>query len=105
MRTVALALLLAVLTLSAAPAKKRAQPKPEPLAPDAVPHQVALFLRTITNDGGRTVTLKATAVATRFYIEEPTGVTVYRFEKGHYAKEEFLRDSNLVKAVKRYAAK
>lgn len=104
MRTAVLALVLAALTLSAAPAKKRA-PQPKPIAPDAVPHQVALFLRTITNDGGRNVTLKATAVATRFYIEEPTGVTVYRFDNGQYIKEEFLRGYSLVRAVKRYAAR
>jgi hypothetical protein len=103
MRNAVLALLIAALTVSAAPAKKRAA-QPQPIAPDAIPHQVALFLRTLTNDGGRNVTMKATAVATRFYIEEPTGVTVYRFDNGQYIKEEFLRGYTLVRAVKRYAA-
>ena len=41
----------------------------------------------------------------RFFFEEPTGVTVYRFDNGRYIKEEFLRGSNLTKAVKRYAQK
>ncbi|HEX2062027.1 MAG TPA: hypothetical protein VHK90_14895 [Thermoanaerobaculia bacterium] len=103
MRPVVLApLLLALLTLSAAPKKR---PPVQPLAPDDVPHQVALYLRTMSHDGQRSVTFKATAVATRFYLEEPTGVTVYRFDNGRYIKEEFLRGSNLVKAVKRYAAR
>lgn len=100
-RPVVLACLLALLTLSAAPKKRAAVP---PLALDDMPHQVALYLRTMSHDGERSVTFKATAVATRFYIEEPAGVTVYRFDNGRHVKEEFLRGSNLVKAVKRYAA-
>jgi hypothetical protein len=104
MRTALLVLLVAALTLSAAPAKKRT-PQAKPVAPDAVPHQVAQFLRSLTNDGARRVTMKATAVATRFYIEEPAGVTVYRFANGQYVKEEFLRGYTLARAVKRYAAR
>jgi hypothetical protein len=50
------------------------------------------------------VTFKATSVGTRFYFEEASGVTVYRFEKGSYIKEEFLSGATLPRAVKRYAS-
>jgi hypothetical protein len=100
MRKVAVLVALAALSVSAAPSKR-----PPSIAPDAVPHSIALFLGSLSHDGGRQVTFKATAVGMRFFFEEPTGVTVYRFDNGRYIKEEFLRGSNLTKAVKRYAQK
>ena len=98
-----IALLLA-LSLTAAPAKKKATP-PAPAAPDVVPHSIALFLGSLSKDGARQVTFKATAMGTRFFLEEPTGVTIYRYDKGHYVKQEFLRGTTLAKAVKRYEGK
>jgi hypothetical protein len=73
------------------------------VAPDAVPHAFAQLLRTMSKDGSRAVTFKATAIGTRFFFEETNGVTVYRFEKGSYVKVEFLRGSTLSRAVKKYA--
>jgi hypothetical protein len=77
-KVVGLALVVA-LSLSAATPKKKS---PASIAPDAVPHQIALFLGTLCNEGGRQVTFKARAHGVRFFFEEPMGVTVYRFEKG-----------------------
>jgi hypothetical protein len=100
MRKVVVLLLLLAVSVSAAPKKKR----PVTFAPDAVPHETALFLGSLSNQGGRQITFKATAVGTRFFFEEPgRGVSVYRFVNGSYIKEEFLRDSTLDRAVKRYA--
>lgn len=101
MRKSSVLLLLLALGVAAAPAKK----PPQTLAPDAVPHSIALFLGSMSHDGGRQVTFKATAVGMRFFFEEPAGVTVYRFERGEYVKEEFLRKASLETAIKRYAAK
>ncbi|HEY0371861.1 MAG TPA: hypothetical protein VGD79_07650 [Thermoanaerobaculia bacterium] len=102
MRKVAVLVLVAALSVSAAPAKKKT---PTPVAPDALPHSIALFLGSLCNDGGRQVTFKARALGVRFFFEEPAGVTVYRFEKGSYVKEELLRGFTLERAVKRYAKK
>lgn len=95
-------LVLAFFVLGAAPKKKT---PPAPLAPDVVPHSIALFLGSLSKDGSRTVTFKATAVGTRFFLEEPTGVTVYRYDRGHYVKEEFARGATIAKTVKKYAKK
>ena len=91
------------LTLVAASPKKPAPPLPA--APDVVPHPIALFLGSLSRDGARQVTFRATARGTRFFIEEPTGVTVYRFDKGRYVKEEFVRGATLAKMTKKYAGK
>jgi hypothetical protein len=98
-KSLVLLLLLCAIAVPAAPAKK----KPATLAPEAVPHSIALFLGSMSNDGRQSVTFKATAVGTRFFFEEPAGVTVYRFENGRYIREEFLRDMTLEKAIRRYA--
>ena len=105
MRKIALvALLLAGLSLAAAaPAKKKTPPRPA--APDSVPHTLAMFLGTLSNQGNRQVTFRATAVGTRFFFEEPAGVTVYRFDGDKYVKEEFVRGGTLPRVVKRYAKK
>ena len=99
-----LIVLLLAFSILAAPPKKKAA-APAPLAPDVVPHQIALFLGSLSKDGARQVTFKATAVGTRFFLEEPTGVTIYRYDKGHYVKQEFVKGVTLAKAVKRYADK
>jgi hypothetical protein len=108
-RSAVLLSLLATLSLSAAAPKRTpaapARKPPATVAPLALTHPIAQFLRSLSNDGRRPVTFKATAVGMRFFFEETTGVTVYRFEKGEYIKEEFLRGSTLAKAVKRYASK
>jgi hypothetical protein len=99
-------LLLAMLVLGAAPKKKTAPPPPpSPTAPDVVPHSMALFLKSLCKDGTRQVTFRANAVGTRFFIEEPIGVMVYRYEKGQYVKEEFMRGAKLAAALKKYPAK
>ena len=100
MRRLTVVLLATFFLLGAAP--KKSSPPPSPAAPDVVPHQIALFLGTLTKDGARQVSLRATAVGTRFFLEEPTGVTVYRFENGGYVKEEFLRKAKLAAAIKKY---
>jgi len=95
-----IALLLAFSLAGAAPKKKSAPPAP--VAPDVVPHSIALFLGSLCKEGTRAVTFKATAIGTRFFIEEPTGVTVYRYDRGHYVKQEFVRGVTLATAMKRY---
>jgi len=107
MRRLTLVLLATFFLLGAAPKKSTKPappPPPPPAAPDVVPHPIALFLGSLCKSGTRQVTLKATAYGTRFFIEEPTGVTVYRFEKGQYVKEEFMRGSKLAAAQKKYSA-
>jgi len=92
--------LVAALTVTAAPPQPAA-----PVAPEALPHSIALFLGSLCNEGARPVTFKARAHGVRFFFEEPSGVTVYRFAKGRYVKEEFLGGFTLERAVKKYAAK
>jgi hypothetical protein len=104
MRRLAGLIVLFVLIVAAAPQKKKAAP-PSPAAPDVVPHSIALFLGSLCKDGSRQVTFRAQAMGTRFYLEEPTGVTVYRYDRGHYVKEEFLRNVKLAAAMKKHAQK
>jgi hypothetical protein len=99
MRRIAI-LLLVSLTLSAAPPKKKAVPT---IAPTEVPHSVAQFMRTLSNDGGRSVTFRASANGNYFFFEEARGVTVYRFANGNYVKANFLAGAKLNAAMKRYA--
>lgn len=102
---------LALFTVTGAATKKATAKKATAkkaavtIAPAAVPHPIAQFLRELSRDGGRQVSFKCTAVGTRFFFEEADGVTVYRFDDGNYMKEEFLRNTTLAKAVKRYAKK
>ena len=102
MRRLFLAALVLMLCVSLDAQKKKTAPPPT-VAPDVVSHDVAQLLRTMSKDGNRQVTFRATAVGTRFFFQEPNGVTVYRFDKGRYIKEELLRGSTLAKAVKRYS--
>ena len=95
-------ILLALTTVAASPKKKAVA---APAAPDVVPHSIALFLGSLSRDGARQVTFRATAMGTRFFLEEPTGVTVYRYDKGQYVKQEFVRKVTLKTAMKRFAGK
>jgi hypothetical protein len=89
-----LVVLLLALTLSGAP-------KSAPIAPEAISHPIALFLNELSNDGKRQVTFKASAIGTRFYFEEASGVTVYRFANGRYVKEKYLPGARLASAIRR----
>ncbi|HEY2093598.1 MAG TPA: hypothetical protein VGJ81_17125 [Thermoanaerobaculia bacterium] len=93
-KLIAITLLFVSTTLIAAP---------KPVAPDTLAHSTALFLSGLSNDGRRTVTYKAMARNTRFFLEEPAGVTVYVYDGDGYRKETFLRGMKLERAVKRYA--
>jgi hypothetical protein len=99
-----LIVLLLAVSLSGAAPKKKSTP-PAPAAPDVVPHSIALFLGSLSKDGARAVTFKATAIGTRFFIEEPTGVTIYRYDKGHYVKQEFVRGMTLAAAMKKFGGR
>ena len=103
MRRLAGLIALAVFLVAAAP-KKKSTPLPA-AAPDVVPHSIALFLGSLCKDGSRQITFRAQAMGTRFYIEEPAGVTVYRYDRGHYVKEEFLKGVKLAAAMKKHAQK
>jgi hypothetical protein len=93
---------LLTLSLSAATPKKKAAAT---LAPDDIAHPMALFLRSLSRDGARTVTFRASATGTHFFLEEPSGVTVYRYANGHYLKETFLGGTKLEPAMKKYVKK
>src|SRR5687768_4034782 len=92
---VVLFILLFTLTLSGAP-------KSVPVAPEVISHPIALFLNELSNDGKRQVTFKASAIGTRFFFEEASGVTVYRFANGRYVKEKYLPGTRLAGAIKRF---
>ena len=97
MQRLAGVLLVVLLLVGAAPKKKAT---PSPVAPDVVPHSIALFLGSLSREGARQVTFRATAMGTRFFLEEPTGVTVYRFQNGSYVKQEFVKGMSLTKVMK-----
>jgi hypothetical protein len=92
---------LALTVIAAAPKKKSSGPTP--IAPSTMTHANALFLGDLSNDGARQVTFRATAIGTHFFLEEPAGVTVYRYADGKYVKEEFVRNAKIPAVVKRYA--
>jgi hypothetical protein len=100
MRKLLLSALAALLLIAAAPKKKSG---PAPAAPSTISHTNALFLGDLSNDGKKQITFRATAVGTRFFFEEPAGVTVYRYANGNYVKEEFVRNAKIPSVVKRYA--
>jgi len=95
-KLIAITLLIVSTTLIAAP---------KPVAPDTLPHSSALFLAGLANDGKRTVTYRAMARNTHFFLEEPAGVTVYVYDGNGYKKEAFLRGVKLERAVKKYGSK
>ncbi|MBV9496684.1 MAG: hypothetical protein JOZ54_20740 [Acidobacteria bacterium] len=97
---------------SAKPAAKTATVKPRPkttapktIAPPSIAHGNAMFLASLCSAGKQKVTLKAQALGTRFFLEEPSGVTVYAFDGNGYQKENFFKGLSLDQAVKRYRAR
>jgi hypothetical protein len=88
-----IAILLAVTTAVAA----------KTLAPPTIPHPMAMYLQTLSNDGKDKVTFRASAEGKHFFLEEPAGVTVYVYEESvGYRKEAFLKGATLAKAMKKY---
>lgn len=75
------------------------------LAPLSVPHPTAMFLAAWSQDGGRDVSFKASAVGTRFFLEDRSGVSVYRFDGNGYVGELFLPKANLALAKRRFHMK
>jgi len=87
------ALLLAITVAAAA----------KTVAPPTIPHPIAMYLQGLSKDGKETVTFRASAVGTRFFLEEPAGVTVYVYDESvGYRKEAFLKGMTLSKAMKKY---
>jgi hypothetical protein len=73
------------------------------IAPPAIPHPMAMYLQTLSNDGKDKVTFRASAIGKYFFLEEPAGVTVYVYEESvGYRKETFLKGATLAKAMKKY---
>jgi hypothetical protein len=73
------------------------------IAPPTIPHPMAMYLQTLSNDGKDKVTFRASAVGKHFFLEEPGGVTVYVYEESvGYQKETFLKGATLSKAMKKY---
>jgi hypothetical protein len=73
------------------------------IAPTTIPHPMAMYLQTLSNDGRDKVTFRASALGKHFFLEEPAGVTVYVYEESvGYRKETFLRGATLSKAMKKY---
>jgi hypothetical protein len=73
------------------------------IAPPTIPHPMAMYLGTLSNDGKEKVTFRAAALGTHFFLEEPAGVTVYVYdEQVGYRKEAFLKGATLSKAMRKY---
>jgi hypothetical protein len=95
-RLLAIALLAAATTASAATA-------PKAIAPATIPHPMAMYLNGLSKDGKQQVTFRSVAIGTRFFLEEPAGVTVYNYDDTvGYRKETFLKGYTLAKALKKY---
>jgi hypothetical protein len=92
-RTVVLWLLIAIMSVAAAPRHS---------APDALSHNTAMFLATLSGDGHTRVTFKASALGTHFFFEEPAGVTVYFFDGNGYRKQTFMKGATLSAAIKKF---
>ena len=87
------ALLLAVTVAAAA----------KTVAPPTIPHPIAMYLQGLSKDGKQSVTFRASAIGTHFFLEEPAGVTVYVYDESvGYKKEVFLKGATLAKAMKKY---
>lgn len=64
---------------------------------------MAMFLGGLSKDGKEKVTFRATAFGTHFFLEEPSGVTVYVYDETvGYRRETFLKGSTLANALKKY---
>ena len=73
------------------------------IAPPTIPHPMAMYLQSLSNDGKEKVTFRASAIGTHFFLEEPSGVTVYAYEESvGYRKEAFLKGATLAMAMKKY---
>ena len=84
------------------PSSKAARAAPKPVAPDEIAHPIAIFLRTLSDDGKQKVQFRAAAHDNHFFFEETSGVTVYQFDGAGYKKVEFLRGATLTTATKKY---
>jgi hypothetical protein len=94
-RLFAIALFIAI-TVSATAA-------PKTVAPATIPHPMAMYLNGLSKDGKQQVTFRSAAVGTHFFLEEPSGVTVYKYDETvGYRKETFLKGATLAKAMKKY---
>lgn len=98
---VAAALLFATTLTAAAPKT----PPAKTIAPDSIGHADAMFLSSLSNHGARRVSFKATAAGTYFFLEEPTGVSVYTYDGSGYRRERFMKGTTLDKVLKVYAKK
>jgi hypothetical protein len=95
--------ILAVLALaSLCAAAPPAPPKPKTIAPESLPHSVAMFLSTMCADGRQRVAFKASAFGTYFFFEEATGVSVYTFDGVGYRRQAFLKGLTLAQAMQKY---
>jgi len=91
----AIALFIAVTAAAATP--------PKTVAPATIPHPMAMYLNGLSKDGKQQVTFRSAAVGTHFFLEEPSGVTVYTYDETvGYRKETFLKGTTLAKAMKKY---
>jgi hypothetical protein len=93
---------VAVVLLAAATAFAAPPPKPKIVAPDVFPHPTAMLLNSLSNGGKSRVSFRAAAVGTRFFFEEPAGVSVYVYDGLNYRREAFLKKTTLEKAMKAY---
>ena len=96
------AIIVLLLTASIATAAPRRKAAPKSMAPDHLQHDIAMFLKDLSADGSKSVVYKATAEGTRFFFEEPGGVTVYAFDGTGYTKTGFLKGYTLKRAVRKY---
>jgi len=95
-RLFVIALFIAAVTASAAA-------PPKTVAPATIPHPMAMYLNGLSKDGKQQVTFRSAAIGTHFFLEEPSGVTVYNYDETvGYRKETFLKGSTLAKAMKKY---
>ncbi len=95
LRLLAITLLAAVTVVATPPSKT--------LAPTTIPHPMAMYLSELSKEGNQQVTFRAAAFGTRFFLEEPAGVTVYTYDQTvGYRKETFLKGFTLAKAMKKY---
>jgi hypothetical protein len=102
-RRLAAALSIVLLFVAAAPKKKAAvAPAPHLMAPDSVPHAEAMFLAALCKEGKERITFKAAAYGKHFFLEEPSGVTVYTYNGSGYQRSTFLPKLTLEKAMKKY---
>jgi hypothetical protein len=105
-RRFAAALSIALLFVAATPKKKKpvAAPVAAPhlIAPDTVPHAQAMYLAGLSKDGKEKVTFKAAAYGKHFFLEEPSGVTVYVYDGSGYRRQTFLPKLTLEQAMKKY---